>query len=358
MKITYNINLDGRVFTIDEDAYRLLDDYLETLKHAFTDTENQEIIKDIEARISEIFFIEQDAGKSVITLCDVEAVITRIGHPEELIEEISETEIETEKESVLPPPLPVQGDRPQKRLYRDSRNGMIGGVCAGLAEYLNVDVTWVRLVAVGLCFISLSTLAFAYIILWIVLPNAETPLQRMQLTGESPTLQNIGHNVKEFFNNQNSSNKYYDYGNKDVTQTQGSKRFVDNLADFFGVIAKILLFIVLIICIPVEVALAMGLLGCVVGLIALSTAAGTTFFMGIPYFDGMAIWQLVAIILCAVGVILFIGIPLFLLIRILMSGDKNPMKTSTKIAAIISWIIAIVLTCTTAVMIYGSFIEY
>ncbi|MDE6256277.1 MAG: hypothetical protein K2M39_08815, partial [Muribaculaceae bacterium] len=108
----------------------------------------------------------------------------------------------------------------------------------------------------------------------------------------------------------------------------------------------------------VEVALAMGLLGCVVGLIALTTASGTTFFMGIPYFDGMAIWQLVALILCAVGVILFIGIPLFLLIRILINGDKNTMKTSTKIAAIISWIIAIVLICTTAVMIYGSFIEY
>ena len=57
MKITYNINLDGRVFTIDEDAYRLLNDYLETLKHTFSETENQEIVTDIEARISEVFNI-------------------------------------------------------------------------------------------------------------------------------------------------------------------------------------------------------------------------------------------------------------------------------------------------------------
>ena len=94
MKITYNINLDGRVFTIDEDAYRLLDDYLETLKHAFNNSENKEIVADIEARISEVFFINQEEGKSVVTLQDVEAVITRIGHPEELIEEVDETVVE------------------------------------------------------------------------------------------------------------------------------------------------------------------------------------------------------------------------------------------------------------------------
>ncbi|MDE6028104.1 MAG: PspC domain-containing protein [Muribaculaceae bacterium] len=209
MKITYNINLDGRVFTIDEDAYRLLDDYLETLKHAFNNSENKEIVADIEARISEVFFINQEEGKSVVTLQDVEAVITRIGHPEELIEEVDETvveegeKVEVKVESVLPPPPPIQAPKPVKRLYRDSSNGMIGGVCAGLAEYLNVDVTWVRLIAVALCFVSLSTLALAYLILWIVLPNAETPYQRMQMSGESPTLQNIGQSVNNFFKRRN-----------------------------------------------------------------------------------------------------------------------------------------------------------
>lgn len=370
MKITYNINLEGRVFTIDEDAYRLLNDYLETLKHAFAGTENEEIISDIEARISEIFFMEQEAGKSVVTLKDVEAVITRIGHPEELIDsiEIDATDnphgSEEEKseyvenisinEGSTPPPF-TPSSKPVKRLFRDADNGMIGGVCAGLAEYLNVDVTWVRLIAVGLCFISLSTLAVAYIILWIVLPNVETPLQRMQLTGESPTLQNIGQNVKQFFNSQNTSDRNYDTSGNSSQSAKGGKRFFDNLADFFGVVAKIILFIVLIICFPVEVALAIGLLGCIIALIALSTAAGTSFIMGIPYFnfDGTPTGQLIVAILCAIGVILFIGIPLFLLIRVLINGDKNPMKTSTKVATAISWIIAIILTFSTAIIIDG-----
>ncbi|MDE5791173.1 MAG: PspC domain-containing protein [Muribaculaceae bacterium] len=367
MKITYNINLDGRVFTIDEDAYRLLNDYLETLKHTFSETENQEIVTDIEARISEVFFIEQQEGKSVVTLKDVEAVITRIGHPEELIEgmeervEINGEEVEIVQDTTLPPPPPpVSNPKPVKRLFRDSSNGMIGGVCAGLAEYLNVDVTWVRLIAVALCFVSLSTLAFAYIILWIVLPNADTPYQRMQMSGESPTLQNIGQSVKSFFNSQNGSatNQYENQKTKYVGETSKNKGFFDNLADFFGVVAKIFLFLILIICLPVEIALAMGLIGCVVGLIALTTAAGTSFFMGIPYFNGFEIEQLVMLILCVIGFLLFIGIPLYLLIRILINGDKNPMKTSTKIVAVIGWIVAIILTVVAAIIFYVSYYGY
>ncbi len=366
MKITYNINLDGRVFTIDEDAYRLLNEYLDTLIHAFSNTENEEIISDIEARISEIFFLNQEQGKPVVTLHDVEAVITRIGHPEELIGEMEEVidskgeEIEISEETVLPPPPPLSNPKPVKRLYRDSSNGMIGGVCAGLAEYLNIDVTWVRLIAVALCFVSFSTLAIVYIILWIVLPNVETPYQRMQLTGESPTLQNIGQSVKHFFNKQNSSSSGNDIkasnnvASQHIHQTQGGKRFFDKLADFFGVVAKILLFFILIVCMPVEVALAVGLLGCIVGLIALTTAAGTTLFMGIPFFNGWAIEQFVALIVFAIGIILFIGIPLFFLIRLIMNGDKNQMKSSTKIAGVICWIIAIILTSVAGLAFYAT----
>lgn len=355
MKITYNINLDGRVFTIDEDAYRLLKDYLDTLKHAFDGTENQEIIIDIEARISEVFFIEQENGKSVMTLKDVEAVITRIGHPEELIDEVTYSE-----ETILPPPPPVQDIKLDKRLFRDSKNGMIGGVCAGLAEYLNVDVTWVRLIAVALCFVSLSTLAFAYIILWIVLPNADTPLQRMQLTGQSPTLQNIGRSVKNFFNNQNDKyGRAFEQPIEPATSNNG-KRFADGLAGFFGIMAKICLFILLIIFIPMEVGLAIALLGCFIALIAVTTTQGMALLTGtgIPYLDVIPCWLLVCTIFCAIGALLFVGIPLFLLIRMLINGDKKPLKKSSKWIALIGWIISIVIFSSTAAIIYTASIPY
>lgn len=357
MKITYNINLDGRVFTIDEDAYRLLKDYLDTLHHAFEGTENQEIIIDIEARISEVFFIEQENGKSVVTLRDVEAVISRIGHPEELIEEVAigeennEETIEIKEETVLPPPVPVQPIKLDKRLYRDSANGMIGGVCAGIAEYLNVDVTWVRLIAVALCFISMSTLAFAYLILWVVLPNVTTPLQRMQLTGESPTLQNIGQSVKRFYSNQNSQENLSPKNLDEDSSPQGGKRFADGLAGFFGILAKICIFFLLIIFFPVEIGLAVGLLGCFIALIIVTTTQGMVYVTGIPYFDGVPGWQIVCGILCAIGVLLFIGIPLFLLIRMLIYGDKRPMKKSSKLVALVGWIISIVMFSATAAIL-------
>lgn len=86
MKKTFNINIAGSVFTIDDDAYALLDDYLDTLNHAFKDTDNEEIIPDIENRISEIFSVKIANGANVITLSDVEGVIARIGRPEELVD--------------------------------------------------------------------------------------------------------------------------------------------------------------------------------------------------------------------------------------------------------------------------------
>lgn len=356
MKKTYNINLDGRIFTIDDDAYRLLDDYLETLKHAFSGTDNNEIVTDIEARISEILFIEQEEGRQVVTLKDIEAVITRIGHPEEMIEEADvviesgrqgDTIIEETVSQTLPPPIPTAPPTIKKRLYRDTSHGMIGGVCAGLAEYLNVDVTWVRLITVALCFVSVSTLAVAYVILWIVLPDAQTPLQRMQLTGESPTLQNIGQSVKSFFNNRNQADMP---GNQEIyampqNANGGEKRFIDGLAGFFGILAKILLVFALIIFLPVEIALAIGLIGCILAALIFATASGASLFTNVPWIEvgGEPTSMIITALLCAIGYIILLGIPLFFLIRLIIGKRTNPLSRSTRIAAIVAWIIAFIL---------------
>lgn len=352
MKITYNINLDGRVFTIDEDAYRLLNEYLDTLAHAFENTEDQEIIPDIEARISEIFYLEQEEGKQVITLRDVENVITRIGHPEELVEDI---EIKTNNETIeaterihtgpIPPPIP-QPVKIQKRLYRDSRNGLLGGVCAGIAEYLNMDVTWVRLIAVVLCFVSFSTLALVYLILWIILPNAVTPLQRMQLTGESPTLHNIGQNVKRYFKSDNPHNQQSNPLESQSEDQSGGKGFADNLAGFFGILAKVFLIFVLVICFPILIAIAIGLIGCLIGLVGAAIAGFTS--VGFPGISSDELPFFTTSILCAIGILVVLGIPVYALIRLILKGDKSPMKPGYKIAMVITWILALVLFIVTA----------
>lgn len=354
MKITYNINLNGSVFTIDDDAYRLLNEYIDTLNHAFGGTENEEIVKDIESRISEIFLLNRENGSEAITLREVESVITRIGHPEEMIDEVEiikenknegiEVEIVNESTaSPTPPPPPSPDMKPVKRLYRDSKNGMIGGVCAGFAEYLNIDVTWVRLIAVALCFVSFSILLLVYIILWIVLPNAVTPFQRMQLCGESPTLQNIGQSVKQFYKsniNKGNQNEYYTNESPSVS---GGKKVADNVAGFFGVLGKILIIIALVICIPVEIALAIGLLFCVALIIGILTNDNIAQLLLISDVMPINVYTIINILLCAIGLILVIGIPLYFLIRLLNNSDRNPLSLTMRITICVTWILSFIL---------------
>ena len=84
MKKTLTVNLGGTVYHIDDDAYRLLDDYLSNLKHFFRKQEGaEEIVNDIEIRIAELFAEKVSAGKQVITIADVEEIIARVGKPED-----------------------------------------------------------------------------------------------------------------------------------------------------------------------------------------------------------------------------------------------------------------------------------
>jgi phage shock protein PspC (stress-responsive transcriptional regulator) len=59
-------------------------------------------------------------------------------------------------------------DEPRK-LYRNTENAMIGGVCAGLGEYLHADPTLVRLLFVLLALAGTSGL-WVYLIMWVVIP--------------------------------------------------------------------------------------------------------------------------------------------------------------------------------------------
>ncbi|MDE6668327.1 MAG: PspC domain-containing protein, partial [Muribaculaceae bacterium] len=215
MKQTLNINIAGNVFTIDNDAYMLLSDYLDTLQHAFgRNDEGQELIIDIEARIAEIFAQLIEGGQNVITLRDVEAIIARIGRPEEMLEVSEEFDLNSDEEKVtvecrpVPPPY-VPPVKVQKKLYRDPQGSMLGGVCMGLSWYTGVDVTWIRLIIIALCFAPIVTvgsmfssvfpLSIIYLILWIVVPEARSPLQRMQMMGKAPTIDNIGRTVTDSF---------------------------------------------------------------------------------------------------------------------------------------------------------------
>jgi phage shock protein PspC (stress-responsive transcriptional regulator) len=180
MKKTFTINLSGRVFHIEEDAYEILKKYLVNLTNYFgKDEDGKEITADIEARMAEIFSQKSTDGKNVVTLDWVNEVIETMGTPENFEEEIAEEE-----------PLADQ-KRPKRKLYRHPESKVFGGVCGGIAAYFDKDPVLVRIIFVVLGLITTGAAVLAYLILWIAVPKARTTAQRLEMMGEEVTVKNI-----------------------------------------------------------------------------------------------------------------------------------------------------------------------
>ncbi len=197
MKTTISINLGGIAFTIDDDAHRELKNYLDTLSNHFKKEEGgDEIMTDIEARIAEEFSRKRESGIEVISIPMVREIIARMGRVEDLTGEYEEVTIkepyfarsDAEKERTKAP----------KRLYRDPDHAMLAGVAAGLGAYFNIDPSIPRIIFVLLTLFGGSGILI-YIILWLVLPEADTPLKQSELHGESPTIKDIEKKFKDMF---------------------------------------------------------------------------------------------------------------------------------------------------------------
>lgn len=166
MKQVININFHGRVVPIEVTAYEMVKNYIESLKKHFASEEGgDEIINDIEGRVGELFQEKIKSGASCITDADVDAVIASIGRPEQFDTEEAKNAGENTAGQTRSSEIP----RPRK-LYRNEAEKLLGGVCSGLADYLNIDVVIVRIVSL----IFLGPLFLPYIIMWIVLPGSST----------------------------------------------------------------------------------------------------------------------------------------------------------------------------------------
>ena len=187
MKKTIDINLNGIRFTLDEDAYTVLKDYLDSINNYFTNREGGiEIIKDIEARIAELFQQKVSAGQQILNMKDVNSVKSQLGQPSDFDEGAEEAFEEADY---------VGG---HKRLYRDPLNRIIGGVCSGLGAYFHIDATWVRIIFLIALFSGVSPLV--YLVLWIIMPAARTATERLEMRGEPVNISNIEKIIREEFN--------------------------------------------------------------------------------------------------------------------------------------------------------------
>lgn len=232
MNKTVNINLGGMFFHIDEDAYQKLTRYFDAIKRSLSNSSGQdEIIKDIEMRVSELLNDKQKTEKHVVGLKDVDDVIAVMGQPEDYrIDEEGIGNTSTNFSSN------TSGNN--RKLYRDKDNGMVGGVLAGLGHYFGIDKVWLRIFFL-IMFFAWGTGVLAYIILWIVMPEAKTTAEKLEMTGEPVTISNIEKKVREEFENVSDKFKNANYDEMGNRVKTGAEKIGSSLGDFIIAVLRV-----------------------------------------------------------------------------------------------------------------------
>jgi phage shock protein PspC (stress-responsive transcriptional regulator) len=322
MNKTVNINLANTFFHIDEEAYSKLRRYLESIKRSFSGTAgSDEIIADIEARIAELFSEKMEHDRQVITQKEVDAVINVMGQPEDYM--VDEDIFEDEPR---PKSNKAASTSRVKKLYRDTETKYIGGVCSGLEYYLGFDALWIRLIFILLAVFTGFGL-IAYILLWILVPEAATTSQKLDMRGEPVNISNIERKVKEGFDDVADRVKSVDYEQVGNKVKSGSKTFFDTIGDIFMFLFKVFGKFIGILLIIVGAATLIGLF---VGLVTVGVI-DVVHFPGIDFYDivnttGAPVW------LVSILVFLGIGIPFFFVLYLGLKILVNNLKSIGNIA--------------------------
>ena len=184
MNKTININLGGYFFHIDETAYQKLRRYLDAISKSLSDDPQgkNEIISDIEARISELLSEKITDARQVVNEQDISDIIQIMGEPEDYAD--------SEEAYSEPSYKRTRKQNTGKKLFRDTDDKFIGGVAAGIAHYFDVDVIWIRLAFI-LTTVFSGVGLLAYIIFWVITPEARTTAEKLQMEGEAVNIDNI-----------------------------------------------------------------------------------------------------------------------------------------------------------------------
>ncbi|GFD82707.1 hypothetical protein KUL118_55690 [Tenacibaculum sp. KUL118] len=201
MNKTININLGGFFFHIDETAYQKLKRYLDAIARSLSDDPQgkNEIIADIEARISELLSERITDARQVVNESDIEEIIAIMGQPEDYAEA---EEGYSENTS-----FNYKRNTSNKKMFRDGDDKFLGGVCSGLGHYFNIDVVWIRLAFLILTLAGFGFGIIGYIILWVILPEAKTTSEKLQMEGEAVNIDNIEKKIRNEFENLSSKVK-------------------------------------------------------------------------------------------------------------------------------------------------------
>lgn len=205
MKKVININFQGRIIPIEEDAYEDLKKYVESLRQYFANEEGkEEIINDIENRIAELFSEKLKAGTSVfISEQAVAGIIASIGKPEEFDADNIDLGSTSTASSSKSSSYPSSGIEPRGSLFRNESDKILGGVCGGLGSYFRIDTTIIRVIFALFTLGAFGTGLVIYIILWAVLPakHLENKFsRRLYRDADQKVLGGVCSGVSKYFN--------------------------------------------------------------------------------------------------------------------------------------------------------------
>ncbi len=327
MNKTININLGGIFFHIDENAFKKLKHYLNAITVSLNDDPQgrEEIIKDIEQRISELLSEKIKEERQVINEANIDEVILVMGQPEDYI---YDDELFTERKTTK---------SKSKKMFRDGKDKILGGVSAGLGHYFGIDSAWVRIFWIIITLLY-GTGILAYIVLWIILPEANTTTEELEMKGEAINIDSIERSIKSEYSKIENKVRNADYskvktGFQDFLETMG-KIFLG----FFKVLGMIIGVLLLIIASTTLIGLIIGLFSW--GGIALF-GIGDQFVHLPPFFEHSIVptWLLTLLFFLAI-IIPFIF--LFMLGLNILSKDRKSLGLAGNLSLLGVWLVSLI----------------
>ena len=332
MNKTTNIHLAQTLFSLDENAYSLLKNYLEKLERLFKNTEGaKDILEDIEVRIAELFTELKKDNLYVISVADVEQVIETLGTPEDLAGEEEPTETSSQYNG-------------SKKLFRDPDDRFLGGVAGGLSHYVGLDSAWIRLIMLILFFSSVGGVVLVYIILWILIPEAKTTADKLMMKGEPVNVSTIKKKIKEEIDQVGDKVKDVDYENLGNQLKKKSKDFSDLLLKLARGVVKLLTLLIGVFLLFMSSILLL--------VIFISTVVGSAFSAMVP----KEIMQFglsldIPVFILGFFALLIVGIPFIFLFTLglqLLSQNKSVMSRLSKLVLLGLWILSLI-----TLMVFG-----
>ena len=331
MNKTTNINLGGIFFHIDEDAYDKLKKYLDAISRSLGDDPQgkEEIIRDIEQRISELLSERIKNDRQVINEANIDEVIAIMGQPEDYAYDDELFEVQHKEKKTY--------THTHRKMYRDGKDKILGGVSSGLGYYFGIDPVWIRILWIVIT-IFYGTGIIAYIVLWIILPEANTTAEELEMKGKPVNIGNIEKTIKKEYEKIEDKVRNTDYshlksGFQDLLEGIGRVLLV--LLKALGMFVGVLLIIIA----------ASALIGLIIGLFSwgsLEILGMGNEFVHIPHFfkDSIIPKRLLTLFVFLATIIPFIF--LFVLGLNILSKEKKNMGMTANLSLLGIWLVSII----------------